>query len=139
MSTTQGVKTLTMPAAGNLKDKLYHALTINADGRVEEADAATEIVAAIMFIDPNRDTANDDPVTVMSIAGGGIGLVKASAAIGKGHILVASAVAGKVAGVANIGALADDQMGFGVALEAAAAADQIIRFWAMPIGAPHAA
>lgn len=127
MSTTQSACTITLPAEGNLKDKLYHALTLNSNGRVEEANAATELVVGILFIDPNRDTADDDPVTVMDIAAGGIGLVKAQSAITAGQLLVPTTTAGKVDGK-NKGSLNNDEVPFGIALEAAAAADEIIRF-----------
>lgn len=137
MSTTQGVMLASLPAGENLNDQLYEALTLNASGQVVRADAVKEVVVGVLAANPGRTTAAGDMVSVMLIGQGGIGLVKANAAITRGHILIPTTTAGRVAGVANTDAIADGVMGFGIALEAATAANDIIRFLAMPIAAGH--
>ncbi|MCY4318376.1 MAG: hypothetical protein OXE76_04130 [Alphaproteobacteria bacterium] len=138
MSSYQCVKTLSVPAGEDLNDRRYHALTINASGQFEMADAAGEVVHGVLWEDPGTIDAGR-AVTIMDVAAGGIGLVVAGAAIVAGQLLVASATDGRVAGVANVGALAADQVAFGVALEAAGAAGDIIRFKAGHIAGPHSA
>ena len=76
------------------------------------------------------------PVAI--IGGGGILKIKAGGAITAGQLVVPSATAGRVDGVADIGSLADDQMAIGVALEDAADGD-IFSVLAQTIAAPHSA
>ena len=141
VATTQNIKTLTMVAGEDLNGKLYHALSVSSTaaikGQLEMTDAATDVVAAILYSDPGRTIAAGDVVTVMPIAGGGIGLVKANSAIAAGNLLIPTATDGEVADVANIAALGANQMAFGIALEDAVA-DQIFQFLAMPIAGPTA-
>ena len=138
MANDQCIKIVSLPAGADLTGAYLHALTIDATGRVVSADAATEFVIGILAEAPTVATIGFN-VSVMLIGGGGIGKCVAQAAITAGHVLIPTATAGKVAGVANIGALVADQMSFGIALEAAAAADQIISFLAMTVAAPHVA
>lgn len=140
MSTTQGVRTLSVPAGEDLNGQLYAPLTIDGNGRYILADAATDVVHAILFMDPKRVTAAGDHVSVMDIHAGGIGLVKAAEAIAVGRILTAPAAGneGGAESVANIAGLVANQSGFGIALEAASAADEIIRFHAGLIAGPTA-
>ena len=69
-----------------------------------------------------------DFVSVIDLEAGGIALVKASGAIAAGRVLVPSTTAGKAGSVANIAGLSSDQMGFGIAMEAASAANEVIKF-----------
>ena len=134
MSSFERVSTVNMIVAEDFDDSLYELVTINSDGRCTKADAATEIPYGIVAENPGRTTvAGVDRIAIAPINLTGRGLVKASAAITRGHVLVASATDGKAAGVANIAGLAANQMGFGIALQAAAAADEIIEFAAMSI------
>ena len=139
MSTTQCLTTVSLPAGENLNGDLYEVLTLNASGQVVKADTATEVVVGVLMIDPGRANAAGDHVTVGLIAGGGVGLVKASAAITAGALLIPTTTDGKVAGAADTAALVDGQMAFGIAIEAASAADEVIQFLAQPIAAGHGA
>lgn len=136
VSTFQNCTIVSLPAGGDLDGNIYHALTLNSSGQVEEADATTEVVVGVLAEDPGT-TAAGDAVAVMLTGAGGVGLVKAGAAIAAGAILVPTTTAGKVDDVANTAAIIDAQMGFGMALQSATAADQIIEFLAMPIAAGH--
>ena len=138
MSTTKSIDLVNLPAGEDLNDALYHALTINASGQVIQTDATTDRVIGSLAENPGRTTVAGDMVAVQLVGKGGVGLVKANAAITAGHLLVPTATDGKVAGVANIAALSANQMGFGIALEAATAADEVIRYLAQVIAGPTA-
>ena len=138
MGKHQNVKTVTLPAGEDLTGSVGELLTVDANGRVAKADGVTEVVVGVLAESASRSTVGDG-VAVALIGGGGVLQVKAGAAITAGHILVPTAVDGKAAGVANIGALLVDQMSFGIALEAATADGQIISFLAQSIAAPHVA
>ena len=139
MSTYKSIKVINLPCGENLNGKLYHALTYNNAGQLIMADAATDDVVAVLAEDPGRATVAGDMVAVHDLSAGGVGLVIAAGAIAAGSVLVASAEAneGKASSVADIGALGSDQAGFGYALEAAGAADEVIRFHAKVVAAPH--
>ena len=77
-------------------------------------------------------------VRVALIGGGGVLKCKAGAAITAGQILICDGTDGRAAGKANIGALAADEISFGIALEAAADGE-IFEFIAMTIAAAHSA
>ena len=133
MSTFQCIKTISVPAGENLNGDLYELLTINGSGQFVKADAATEYPVAILAEDPGRTTAAGDYVTVMDLAAGGIGLVKAGAAIAAGAVLVPSTTAGHVDDAASLAGIATGAMGFGIAMEAATASGQVIKFKAHPL------
>ena len=134
MTTINNLEILSLPVAENLNDSLYEAVTLNASGRVTKADATTEVVVGIIAENPNRALVAGDYISIAPINLMGIGAVKASAAITRGNLLVPSATDGKVAGAANVAGLATNQQAFGVALQAASAADEIIEFLALQIG-----
>ena len=134
MSTTQSAKLISVEAGENLNGDLYETLKINSSGQFVKTTDAADIVAAILFQDPGQDISAGDHVTVMDIAAGGIGLVKAQGAISAGELLAAHATDGKADGHAAFTNLASNQSAFGIALEAATAANEIIRFKAYPIG-----
>ena len=131
----------TLIAHGDIKgSKEGTLLTINASGKAERANAATEIVVAILAEDlPSDKDTTDRALSVWPINKAMELPVIASAAITRGHVLIPTTTAGKAAGVAGTGGLANDQMGFGIALEAASAADEVITALIMPIAAPHQA
>ena len=131
MATYQAVKIVTLPAQGNLSGRLNQAVTINSDGRITPADAVTEVIVGTIAEKPSAVT--DSPVAVALISGGGVIPMVAQAAITQGHIIVGTTTDGKVAGVAAVSNLAANQMGYGFALEAATAADQVIEVLAMQI------
>lgn len=139
MSTYENVKVVNLVAGENLDGDLYEALTIDSDGRVVKTTAATNVIVGVLAEDPGRTTVDGvDTVPVALLQG--IILVKAGASFNAGTIVVShgATTAGTVTAVANTGALAADQMGIGIALEAGAAG-KIIRVLAMPIAAPHSA
>ena len=71
-------------------------------------------------------------VTVVDVWGGGIALVKAGAAITRGHYVKVHATNGKAQGEA---ALAAGDFAVGIALEAAGDADEIIEVKLSPVEA----
>ena len=77
-------------------------------------------------------------MSVALISGGGVLLGHAGAAITAGQLLVADATGGRLAGVANLGAIVADDRAIGVALEGAADGE-IFPFIADSIGGPHTA
>ena len=97
-------------------------LTIENDGGVGKfvrADSKTETVVGVLADRGNGKDGAAISVTLLQ----GVVEFRAGAAITAGQILVADATAGRVAGVDNIGALGNDEMGFAVALATAADAD----------------
>ena len=137
MATTTELKVISLPAGEDLTGDGNELLTINAAGNVIKAAAVTSHVIGVLASNPGT-TAAGDIVPVALIGGGGLGKVKASAAITRGHIVVPTATAGKAAGVANIAALAANQMGIGVALQAATAANEVIEVLFQTIVGPNA-
>ena len=140
MSSENAAKTIDIVVGEDLNGDVYEALTIDSDGRVIKATAATDVIVGFLAEDPGRTTVDGtDSVPVALVGGGGRVKVKAQAAITAGYLIIPTTTAGRVAGAANIGALIEDQMACGIALEAATAAGDIIEILAMPIGAPHSA
>ena len=136
MARTQNFKSVTLPQGADLTEAVNELVKVDANGRIIKTSVAADVAVGVIVESASRSTVGDG-VAIGLIGGGGIMKVKAAAAITRGHLLVCHATDGKASGVANIGALAVDQMAFGIALEAAAAADVIISFLAMPIAAPH--
>ena len=133
MATYESLKIITLPAGEDLSARGNHAVTLNASGRIVSTDAVTEVIVGTVAEKPSA--AVGSPVSVALIAGGGIINMVAQAAVTRGHIVIPTTTDGKVAGVANIAALVANQMGAGIALEAAVA-DQVFEVLAMPIAGP---
>ena len=142
MAVYENCTVITMTAGGDLRDDIYKALTVNAAGRVVLTDAATDVIVGFLGENPRSDVATTgNEVPVVLIGGGGRLKAKAAGAVTRGHLIVPSATAmrnGQVDGVATPGALANDQMAVGIALEAAAD-NQVFEILAMSIGVPHQA
>lgn len=139
MTTTQKACSVNLPVGEDLNGKYAHALTIDSNGRAVMADAATEVIVGFLSEDPGRTTvAGADYVPVAIVGGGGVLNAVANAAITAGQIIIPTTTDGKVAGVANIGALVADQTACGIALESAAA-NQVFEILAMPVSGPHTA
>lgn len=140
MATTQNTTAVTLIAGEDLRGDLYEILQIENDsnvGKVIKATAVTNTIIGVLAEEPQPDITTDGigvPVILLS----GVVPMKAGASITAGQLIVADATAGRVAGVANVGALADDSMAIGVALESAADGE-IFKVLAMPIAAPHGA
>ena len=132
MAQTQSEKIVTFEAGADLRTAKSELVTLNADGQLVKADAATDIVVGIVAAAPSA-AADGTPVGVALIGAGGILKAKASGAIAAGAILVPTATAGKANDVANRAALAAGQVGIGITLEAATAADEVISFAAFYI------
>ena len=141
MATYEAVKTLTMIAGEDFDaDSLYELVALDG-GKVVKADGNhsdlnRRVPIGILAVNAAK---TDQPVTIIDLDAGGIGKVKANAAIAQDALVVASNTAGKADDVASIAALAADQISIGVALEAASAADEIISFKIGRIVAPHSA
>lgn len=128
MAYTEKVCVVSLPAGADLTGANNEAVTLNASGQVVKADAATEKVYGVISSAP-VSSAVGSPVGVALVQGGGVLKVKASAAITAGHSLIPTTTAGKVAGTSGRPSVAGQQS-FGIALEAATAADEIISFLA---------
>ena len=139
MANIQAGKCVTLVAGEDLRGDYGEILTIDTDGRVVRADAATEVVVGVLAEDPRKDAATTGHgVPVALIGTGGVLKGKAGAAITAGQLLVPTATAGRIGSVDDSGSLVADQMAFGIALEGAAGGE-IFSFLAMPIAAPHTA
>lgn len=103
-------------------------------GRVLATAAATDVI--IGFLSEKPQGAAGTPVSVSVVGAGGIHEVKLGADVTAGQICVCDATAGRVAGVADIGALAADQMAVGTFLEDGSDGE-IIEMLAQVIAAPH--
>lgn len=140
MASSQSTKAVNLIAGEDLRGDVYEILQVENDGgvgKVIKATAVTDTVIGILAEEPRTDATTDGetvPVVVLE----GVVKVKAGATITAGNIIVPDVTAGRVAGVANVGALAVDSMGIGVALESAVDGD-IFEMFAMTIAAPHSA
>lgn len=133
----QAAKAVNLVAGQDLNGDLFEAVTIDSDGRVVKTAAATDVIVGVIGENPGRTTADGvDTVPVVLLQG--VILVKAGASFNAGSVVVShgATTPGTVTGVAGTGALAADQMGIGIALEAGAAG-KVIRVLAQPIAAPH--
>ena len=137
MASYQSCKVVSLPAGEDLTGDFAEALTVNSSGQVIKTTAATNHIVGALAENPAVSTTGV-AVPVAIIGGGGILKIKAGGAITAGQLVVPSATAGRVDGVADIGSLADDQMAIGVALEDAADGD-IFSVLAQTIAAPHSA
>ena len=137
MANYQSCKVVSLPAGEDLTGDFAEALTVNSSGQVIKTTAATNHIVGALAENPAVSTTGV-AVPVAIIGGGGILKIKAGGAITAGQLVVPSATAGRVDGVADISSLADDQMAIGVALEDAADGD-IFSVLAQTIAAPHSA
>jgi len=138
MASYESTTAVNLIAGQDLRGGVYEILQIENDGdvgKVIRATAVTNTVIGILGEEPRTD-ATTDGLTVPVVLLQGRVMVKAGAAITAGQLIVPDATAGRVAGVANVGALAADSMAIGVALESAVDG-QIFEMLAMPIAAPH--
>ncbi len=129
-------KQVFLPAGEDLTGDVAEALTVNASGQVVKISAATDVIVGALAEEPSAATVGTN-VKVTLVGGGGKLEMKAGAAITTGNLIVASATSGRVAGVADIAALAANQMAVGIALEAATAGD-VFEVLAMTIAGPTA-
>lgn len=142
MAAYQNVKTVTLIAGEDLRGDVYELLQVENDsdvGKVIKTTAVTNTPVGVLAEEPRSDVSTDGlSVPVVLVAPGGVGLMKAGASITAGYLIVPDTTAGRVAGVANSGALAADSMAVGVALESASDGE-ILRVLMGNIAAPHSA
>ena len=134
----QNNKVVNLIAGEDLRGALNLALTFENDGgvaKVIKAAVATDVIIGTLVEEPRSDATTDGLTVPVALLTGVVEMV-AQGAITAGEIIIPTATAGKVEGVANTGALAVDQMGVGIAMESAVAND-VFRVLAMPIAAPH--
>ena len=136
MARNESLKVVTLEAGEDLTAGANYTVTMDANGRVVATDAVTDVIVGTV-VHPPTTAAAGSPVSVALVPGGGIANMIANGAIVRGHLIVPTAVDGKVAGVANIAALVANQMAAGFALEAAVA-NQIFEVLVMPIAGPNA-
>ena len=138
MANYQSCKVVSLPAGEDLTGDFAVALTINTSGQVVKTTSATDHIVGALAEAPKLITTGV-AVPVALVGGGGILKMKAGAVITVGQLIVPDgSTSGTVAGVADIGALADDQMAVGIALSAAANGD-IFSVLAQSIAGPHTA
>ena len=138
MASTQATRAVNLIAGEDLRGDLHEILQFENDtgvAKVIKATAVTDTVIGVLAEDPDG-TATTDGETVPVVMLEGVVKMKAGATIAAGQLIVPDATAGRVAGVANVGALAADSMAIGVALQSAVDGD-IFEVFAMPIAAPH--
>lgn len=147
MASSQHTKAVNLIAGEDLRigqsaGGLYSLLQIEDDsdvGKVIKTTAVTNTPIGILAEEPRTDATTDgETVPVVLISAGGVGKLRAGATITAGQLIVPDVTAGRVAGVANVGALAVDSMAIGVALESAVDGD-IFEVLLGPIAAPHTA
>lgn len=138
----QNVKVVNMIAGEDLRGDVYEALAVENDGgvgKVIKAATATAVVVGVLAEEPRTDVTTDGiAVPVALISAGGIGLMKAGAGITAGGLVIPTTTAGRVDDAANIGALIDDQMACGIALESAVDGDIFPVLFGV-IAGPHGA
>lgn len=105
-------------------------------GRILAVTDATDVI--IGFLSEKPQGGAGTPVSVSVIGAGGIHEVKLGADVTAGQLCIVDATDGRVAGVANIGALAADQMAVGTFLEDGSDGE-LIEMLAQVIAAPHSA
>lgn len=140
MAVYENVELVTLIAGEDLRGDLYEILQFENDSNVAKvikATAVTNTVIGVLAEEPRSDVSTDGYSVSVALLKG-IVKVKAGAAITAGQLIVPDTTTGRVAGVANVGALAADSMAIGVALVSAADGD-IFSMLAMPIAAPHSA
>lgn len=142
MSGYQNAKAVNLIAGEDLRGDLYEILKFEDDSdvaKVIKATAVTDTVIGVLAEEPRTDATTDgEVVPVAIIGGGGVLQMKCGATVTAGQLVVPDTTAGRIAGVANAGALAVDSMAIGVALTSGVDGD-VIDVLAMPIGAPHSA
>lgn len=135
MASTENSKNINFSQGADLSSDtgLNRALKLNSAGQVILTAAVTDICIGTIG-EESADAVVGSGLSVVTL----VGKIKmiAAAAISIGEVIVPAA-AGQVNGVANIGALAADSMGIGVALTAAASQGDIIQVYAQTVAAPH--
>lgn len=123
----ESTKAVNLIAGEDLRGDVFELLALENDGgvaKVIKATGPTVTAVGILAEEPRSDATTDgETVPVVLIAAGGKAMVKAGASITAGQLVIADSTAGRVAGVANIAALAADTMAIGIALESAADGD----------------
>ena len=136
MANYQSCKIVSLPAGEDLTGDFAEVLTINSSGQVIKTSSATSVIVGALAEEPSTTTTGV-AVSVAVIGGGGVLKMKAGATITAGQLIVPDATVGRVAGVADIAALAADQMAVGMALEGASDGD-IFSVLAQTIAGPTA-
>lgn len=141
MASYESAKAVNLIAGEDLREDVYHLLTFENDSNVAKvikAALATSLPIGVLAEDPASDVSTDGfavPVVMLH----GVVKVMTGVAVTAGQIAVADAtMAGRCAGVDNIGSLANDQMGFGVFLRSFAA-NTVAEVYAYTVAAPHTA
>lgn len=106
---------------------VFSLLKFENDGgiaKVVKVTAVTDVAIGVLAEEPRTDVTTDgQAVSVVMLASGGRGMMKAGATITAGQLVVSDTTAGRVAGVADIAAMVADSMSVGIALESAVDGD----------------
>lgn len=136
--TFEGVRTLTYIAGEDLTGDLYRLVKIDTDGKAIKTVAAGDYATGVVAQDPNLSqgstaSSEDNPVMVAMLEG--IVLCEAGAAITQGDLLHSDATGRVISAGANIAGVTAGDYVVGQAMEAAAAAGEIISVRAQPFHA----
>ena len=140
MASNQCTVAVNLIAGQDLRGDIYELLRIENDGgtgKVVKTTAVTNTAIGVLGENPYSEESTDGK-TVSVVLLQGVVAMKAGGSITAGQLIVPTTTAGRVRGVANVGALAADSMAVGVALESVVDGD-IFNVLAMPIAAPHSA
>ncbi len=140
MATYESARAVNLIAGEDLRSDVYEILKVEEDngvGKVIKATGVTDTVVGVLGENPRTDVTTDG-LTVPVVLLEGIVKLKSGGTVTAGGLVVPDTTAGRVVTVANVGALADNSMAIGVALETVADGE-IFSMLAMPIAAPHQA
>ena len=136
----ESTQAVTLIAGEDLRGDVFELLQFENDGgvaKVIKTTAVTDSPIGILAEEPDAAATTDgQAVPVVMVGSGGRAMVKAGATITAGQLIDRDVTAGRVAGVANVGALAADSMAIGVALESAVDGD-IFEVLLQVVAAPH--
>ncbi len=139
MALYESAKAVNMIAGEDLRSDVYEVLKVENDGGIGKVIKATVILDTIVGIlgeDPNAGITTDGLTVPVVLLKGIVKLKSGGTVTAGGLVIVDTGTPGHVVTVTNVGALADNSMAIGVALQTVADGE-IFSMLAMPIAAPH--
>ena len=118
-------KVVTLEAGASLTGRANRLVMLNTSGQVVETTAAAQNPIGFVATDPGAGHAAGDGVSVVLIDGGGVAQAVASEAITRGQPVAVATGTGTNAGRVATPPAANE-FGVGIALQAAAAAGDVI-------------
>ncbi len=139
MALSESAKAVNMIAGEDLRSDVYEVLKVENDGGVGKVIKASVILDTIIGVlgeDPNASITTDGLTVPVVLLKGVVKLKAGGTVTAGGLVIVDTGTPGRVVTVTNVGALADNSMAIGVALQTVADGE-IFSMLAMPIAAPH--